>query len=124
MTDMGWTASAAAAAAFLASLVEFVEALTVVLAVGAVRGRRGSLTGAALDLATLIVCAPRGFLLAQARRRRRVPQTGDLISTPQWRLPETSIATLNGWGCERLHRVSGGHEKVKVNILDAFALSH
>jgi uncharacterized membrane protein len=46
-------------AAFLASLVEFVEALTVVLAVGATRGWRGALGGAALGLAvlTLLVLA-------------------------------------------------------------------
>src|SRR5579862_9412074 len=44
-------------AAFLASLVEFVEALTIVLAVGAVRGWKTALTGAAaaaLLLAVLI----------------------------------------------------------------------
>jgi len=56
MIDWGWThAGAAMAAAFLASLVEFIEALTVVLAVGAIRGWRGSLTGAALALAALLV---------------------------------------------------------------------
>jgi uncharacterized membrane protein len=55
MIDLGWThACASAVAGFLASLVEFVEALTVVLAVGAVRGWRGSLTGAALGLAVLV----------------------------------------------------------------------
>lgn len=43
-----------ALAAFLASAVEFVEALTVVLAVGAVRGWRGALTGAAAALTTLL----------------------------------------------------------------------
>ncbi len=43
-----------ALAAFLASAVEFVEALTVVLAVGAVRGWRSALTGAAAALATLL----------------------------------------------------------------------
>lgn len=43
-----------ALAAFLASAVEFVEALTVVLAVGAVRGWRGALTGAAAALAALL----------------------------------------------------------------------
>jgi uncharacterized membrane protein len=42
------------AAAFLASLVEFVEALTVVLAVGAVRGWRPALKGAAAGLAVLL----------------------------------------------------------------------
>ena len=56
MIDLGWThAGAATAAAFLASLVEFIEALTVVLAVGAVRGWRGSLTGAGLGLVVLLV---------------------------------------------------------------------
>lgn len=56
MIDLGWThAGASAAAAFLASLVEFIEALTVVLAVGAVRGWRGSLTGAALGLGVLVI---------------------------------------------------------------------
>lgn len=55
MIDLGWThAGASAAAAFLASLVEFIEALTVVLAVGAVRGWRGALSGAALALAVLV----------------------------------------------------------------------
>jgi uncharacterized membrane protein len=42
-------------AAFAASLVEFVEALTVVLAVGAVRGWRWALNGAAAALALLLV---------------------------------------------------------------------
>jgi uncharacterized membrane protein len=42
-------------AAFLASLVEFVEALTVVLAVGAVRGWRSALGGAALALLVLLL---------------------------------------------------------------------
>lgn len=42
-------------AAFLASLVEFVEALTVILAVGAVRGWRPALEGAAAGLGTLLV---------------------------------------------------------------------
>ena len=42
------------AAAFLASLVEFVEALTVVLAVGATRGWRPALEGAAAGLALLL----------------------------------------------------------------------
>lgn len=42
-------------AAFLASLVEFVEALTVVLAVGAVRGWRPALEGAASGLGILLV---------------------------------------------------------------------
>ena len=41
-------------ASFLASLVEFVEALTIILAVGAVRGWRGALGGAALALAVLL----------------------------------------------------------------------
>ncbi len=42
-------------AAFLASLVEFVEALTIVLAVGAVRGWRPALAGAAAAAAALAV---------------------------------------------------------------------
>ena len=42
-----------AATAFLASLVEFIEALTVVLAVGATRGWRNALAGAAAALAVL-----------------------------------------------------------------------
>jgi uncharacterized membrane protein len=55
MIDLGWTHIGASTAAFLASLVEFIEALTVVLAVGAVRGWRGSLVGASLGLAVLLV---------------------------------------------------------------------
>ena len=47
-------AGSALVAAFLASLVEFVEALTIVLAVGAVRGWRPALLGAALGAALLI----------------------------------------------------------------------
>jgi uncharacterized membrane protein len=43
----------AASAAFLASLVEFVEALTVVLAIGAVRGWRAALAGAATAVVVL-----------------------------------------------------------------------
>jgi Ca2+/H+ antiporter, TMEM165/GDT1 family len=46
-------ALSAATAAFLASLVEFIEALTVVLAVGAVRGWRNALAGAAAALLVL-----------------------------------------------------------------------
>lgn len=42
-------------AAFMASLVEFVEALTVILAVGAVRGWRGALSGAAAGVAILLL---------------------------------------------------------------------
>ena len=41
-------------AAFFASLVEFIEALTIVLAVGAVRGWRGAIGGAALALVVLL----------------------------------------------------------------------
>jgi uncharacterized membrane protein len=48
-------AIAAALPAFLASLVEFVEALTVVLAVGATRGMRSALAGAAAATVTLAV---------------------------------------------------------------------
>ncbi|MDQ0470210.1 COG4280 domain-containing protein [Labrys wisconsinensis] len=49
-----WThAAPTILAAFLASLVECTEALTVVLAVGAVRGWRGALGGAALALVAL-----------------------------------------------------------------------
>lgn len=43
-----------ALAAFLASIVEFVEALTIVLAVGATRGWRSALAGAAGALAVLL----------------------------------------------------------------------
>ena len=46
-------AISAAATAFLASLVEFIEALTVVLAVGATRGWRNALAGAAAAIAVL-----------------------------------------------------------------------
>jgi uncharacterized membrane protein len=46
-------AISAATAAFLASLVEFIEALTVVLAVGAMRGWRNALAGAAAALLLL-----------------------------------------------------------------------
>jgi uncharacterized membrane protein len=45
----------AVTASFLASVVECVEALTVILAVGAVRGWRGALQGAATGLAVLLV---------------------------------------------------------------------
>jgi len=40
---------------FFASLVEFIEALTIVLAVGAVRGWRGAIGGAALALVVLLL---------------------------------------------------------------------
>ena len=54
--DINWThAAPTVLAAFLASLVEFVEALTVVLAVGAVRGWRGAIGGAALALVVLLL---------------------------------------------------------------------
>lgn len=56
MIDLGWAhAGASAAAAFFASLVEFIEALTIVLAVGAMRGWRGSLSGAGMALFLLLV---------------------------------------------------------------------
>ncbi|MGP8432759.1 hypothetical protein ACT2FY_38190 [Paraburkholderia fungorum] len=42
-------------AAFMASLVEFFEALTVILAVGALRGWRGALSGAAAGVAILLL---------------------------------------------------------------------
>jgi uncharacterized membrane protein len=48
-------AASAAVAGFLAALVEFVEALTVVLAVGAARGWRNALSGAAAALAVLAI---------------------------------------------------------------------
>jgi uncharacterized membrane protein len=62
----------AAAAAFLASLVEFVEALTVVLAVGAMRGWRNALAGAAAAMgvlaAVLAAIGPRAALPAAPLR--------------------------------------------------------
>ena len=49
--DINWThAAPTVLAAFFASVVEFIEALTIVLAVGAVRGWRGPIGGAALAL--------------------------------------------------------------------------
>lgn len=54
--DINWThAAPSVLAAFFASLVEFVEALTIVLAVGAVRGWRGAIGGAALALVVLLL---------------------------------------------------------------------
>ncbi len=58
---MTWsTIAPAALASFLASMVEFIEALTIVLAVGATRGWKPSLLGAAAGLAALValVAAP------------------------------------------------------------------
>ena len=53
---MNWAhAAPSVLAAFFASLVEFVEALTIVLAVGAVRGWRGAIGGAALALVVLLL---------------------------------------------------------------------
>lgn len=53
---MAWAAvGPVVLAAFLASTVEFVEALTIVLAVGATRGWRSALTGAALGALLLAV---------------------------------------------------------------------
>ena len=53
--DINWThAAPTVLAAFFASLVEFIEALTIVLAVGAVRGWRGAIGGAALALVVLL----------------------------------------------------------------------
>lgn len=55
MINLEWTHTGTlAAAAFLGSFVEFIEALTVVLAVGAMRGWRGALSGAALALLVLL----------------------------------------------------------------------
>ena len=54
--QIDWThAAPSMLAAFLASLVEFVEALTIILAVGAVRGWRGAISGAACALITLLI---------------------------------------------------------------------
>jgi uncharacterized membrane protein len=54
--DINWThAAPTVLAAFFASLVEFIEALTIVLAVGAVRGWRGAIGGAALALVVLLL---------------------------------------------------------------------
>ncbi len=56
MGTMVWThAGPTAIAAFLASMVEFVEALTVILAVGAVRGWRDTLVGAAAAIGVLLL---------------------------------------------------------------------
>ena len=56
MTAIAWThAGPSMLAAFLAAAVEFVEALTVILAVGAVRGWRDTLLGAAAALGVLLV---------------------------------------------------------------------
>ena len=53
---LAWThAGPTMLAAFLAALVEFVEALTVILAVGSTRGWRGTLAGAGVALAVLLV---------------------------------------------------------------------
>jgi uncharacterized membrane protein len=57
-------------AAFLASFVEFVEALTVVLAVGATRGWRPALGGAALALLTLVI-----LVIALGPALARIPLT-------------------------------------------------
>lgn len=59
----------AASAAFLASLVECVEAATILLAVGAVRGWRSSLTGAALGGAALLA-----IVVALGPALARVPE--------------------------------------------------
>jgi len=65
-------AISAAATAFLASLVEFIEALTVVLAVGATRGWRNALAGAAgavaVLAAALAVLGPTATLTASPLR--------------------------------------------------------
>jgi uncharacterized membrane protein len=54
--DINWThAVPTVLAVFVASLVEFIEALTIVLAVGAVRGWRGAIGGAALALVSLLL---------------------------------------------------------------------
>jgi Ca2+/H+ antiporter, TMEM165/GDT1 family len=54
--DINWAhAAPTVLAAFFASLVEFIEALTIVLAVGAVRGWRGAIGGAALALVVLLL---------------------------------------------------------------------
>jgi uncharacterized membrane protein len=67
MVAINWThAGPSVLAAFLASLVEFVEALTVVLAVGATRGWRGAIGGAA---AALLVLAALVLVLGPALTR-------------------------------------------------------
>jgi uncharacterized membrane protein len=68
--DLNWTLAAPTVlAAFFASLVEFIEALTIVLAVGAVRGWRGAIGGAALALVVPLLlrssCAGRPSLRFQ-----------------------------------------------------------
>jgi uncharacterized membrane protein len=55
ISTLNWAQAApATASAFLASLVECIEALTIVLAVGAVRGWRSALTGAAAAVLLLL----------------------------------------------------------------------
>ena len=54
--EINWThALPTVLAAFFASLVEFIEALTIVLAVGAVRGWRSAIGGAAIALVVLLL---------------------------------------------------------------------
>ena len=64
-----WTTAAPSLlASFMASMVEFVEALTVVLAVGAVRGWRSALMGAAVALSVLV-----GLVAALGPSLTRIP---------------------------------------------------
>ncbi len=72
MSGFGPHEASAAVAAFLASFVEFLEALTVVLAVGAVRGWRNAVVGAAAAAVVLavvlIIAGPRAALPAPPLR--------------------------------------------------------
>jgi undecaprenyl-diphosphatase len=65
-----WTqAWPTALAAFLAFIVEFVEALTIVLAVGATRGWRNALTGAAGAVAILVLVIGFGWLAEEVMEK-------------------------------------------------------
>jgi Ca2+/H+ antiporter, TMEM165/GDT1 family len=86
------------AAAFLASLVEFVEALTVILAVGAVRGWRGAIAGAAAGVLFLLL-----LVLALGPALTRIPLrsvqfgVGFLLTLFGMRWLRKAILRAAGW---------------------------
>jgi uncharacterized membrane protein len=106
----------AAVASFLAALVEFVEALTVVLAVGAARGWRNALGGAAAALAVLaaalLAAGPRAALPAAPLRLLIGVLT--LLFGLRW----LRKAVLRAAGLLPLHDEAGEYARTRARLGD------
>jgi uncharacterized membrane protein len=104
----------AAAAAFLASFVEFLEALTVVLAVGATRGWRNALAGAATAVSVL------AFLLAAIGPRAALPAAPLRlvvgVLTLMFGLRWLRKAVLRAAGVIPLHDEASSYERARARL--------